>query len=85
MNWDAHIPVMCREAVSDYLKPVSGGAYLDGTIGIGGHAEAILEASSPDGRLLGCDRDPAQLAMRESDWRGSETGLHWSAAVSSGP
>ncbi len=63
MNWDAHIPVMCREAVSDYLKPVSGGAYLDGTIGIGGHAEAILEASSPDGRLLGCDRDPAQLAI----------------------
>ncbi len=62
MNWDAHIPVM-REEVLQYLKPTPGGAYFDGTIGLGGHAEAILEASLPDGRLLGCDRDPAQLAV----------------------
>ncbi len=30
---------------------------MDGTVGAGGHAEAILRASAPDGRLLGCDRD----------------------------
>lgn len=61
MNWDAHIPVM-RDEVLQYLKPVPGGTYFDFTVGIAGHAEAILEAA-PGGRLLGIDRDPAQLAI----------------------
>ena len=62
MTEDFHIPVM-REEVLQYLKPVPGGAYVDSTVGVAGHAEAILEASSPGGRLLGIDRDPAQLAI----------------------
>ena len=43
--------------VLDALRPRSGGRYVDGTIGAGGHAEAILRASSPNGFLFGCDRD----------------------------
>lgn len=39
----------------------SGRLYVDGTVGEGGHAAAILECSSPDGRLWGLDRDPTVL------------------------
>jgi 16S rRNA (cytosine1402-N4)-methyltransferase len=52
--------------VLDALKVRPGGSYADGTIGGGGHAEAILAASSPTGWLYGCDRDGDALeaAMR---------------------
>lgn len=52
----AHTTVMLDEALR-YLAPVSGGLYCDATLGGGGHAEAILETSSPGGRLIGVDRD----------------------------
>jgi 16S rRNA (cytosine1402-N4)-methyltransferase len=56
-----HIPVLYQEIIQ-YLQPRSGGLYIDGTIGSGGHASGILEASAPDGRLLGFDRDPEAVA-----------------------
>src|SRR5947209_371227 len=51
-----HKAVMVAE-VLEALQPKSGGRYVDGTIGGGGHAEAILKASSPIGHLSGCDLD----------------------------
>lgn len=51
-----HQPVL-YQLILEYLKPTSPGKYVDGTIGAGGHAAGILEASAPDGRLLGLDVD----------------------------
>jgi 16S rRNA (cytosine1402-N4)-methyltransferase len=52
--------------VLEALRPRSGGRYVDGTLGGSSHAAAILRASSPDGWLYGCDRDPAAVeAARE--------------------
>ncbi|MCX8068855.1 MAG: 16S rRNA (cytosine(1402)-N(4))-methyltransferase RsmH [Anaerolineae bacterium] len=55
-----HIPVLVN-AVLSWLQVCPGGVYIDGTVGGGGHAEAILTASAPDGRVLGLDRDPQAL------------------------
>ena len=57
-----HIPVLLQ-SVLDYLAIKPGGRYLDGTVGAGGHAGAILGALSSNGRLLGMDRDPAAIAF----------------------
>lgn len=52
---------MADEALH-YLAPRSGEVYCDATLGGGGHALRILEASAPDGRLVGIDRDQTALA-----------------------
>lgn len=57
----AHLPVMTREVLS-VLAVRPGGRYVDCTVGTGGHAATILEASSPGGSLLGIDLDPEALA-----------------------
>ncbi len=55
-----HNPVLLREVLTALdVKP--GGRYVDCTVDGGGHAEAILEASSPGGALLGIDADPVAL------------------------
>lgn len=57
-----HRPVMLEETLG-LLDVNPGGLWVDGTVGLGGHAEAILQRTGPDGRLLGCDRDAEALAL----------------------
>ncbi|MGV1098064.1 16S rRNA (cytosine(1402)-N(4))-methyltransferase RsmH [Thiovibrio sp. JS02] len=57
-----HRPVMLEEVVR-FLAPVDGGIYVDGNLGLGGHAERILELSGPTGRLIGFDWDASALGM----------------------
>ncbi len=77
-----HESVMLHEAV-DLLMPRPGGIYVDATVGGGGHAEEILARSSPDGMLIGLDRDTdavqrsrqrlavfgSRAVMRQADFR----------------
>ncbi len=51
------------DEVLSWLRPRPGGAYVDATVGAGGHAEAILERIAPTGRLIGIDRDAEALAV----------------------
>ena len=55
----AHVPVLTTEALA-FLRPERGGLFVDCTVGLGGHAEALLEAGAT--RILGFDRDTQALA-----------------------
>jgi 16S rRNA (cytosine1402-N4)-methyltransferase len=55
-----HLPVLAEEVVR-MLAPRPGSLQIDATTGGGGHTERILEAASPDGRVLGLDADPAAI------------------------
>ena len=57
---EGHLPVLVDEVLTS-LDLVAGSSVADGTVGGGGHAERLLEATSPDGRLLGIDADRAAI------------------------
>ncbi len=56
-----HAPIMVEEVLS-LLAPERGGIFVDGTLGGGGHAEAVLKKLPPSGRLYGIDRDGEAIA-----------------------
>src|ERR1051325_10600191 len=56
-----HRPVLLRETI-ELVGAAQGGLFVDGTLGLGGHSEAILEASV-DARVIGIDRDREALEL----------------------
>ncbi len=61
-NTQYHRPVLYQEIISA-LQPISGGKYIDCTLGAGGHSRGILEASAPDGELLAFDLDATAIKI----------------------
>lgn len=70
-----HKPVLYKEIIHA-LQPRRGGRYVDGTLGAGGHARGILEASAPDGQLLGLDIDPQALTIARETLAPYEHRIH---------
>jgi len=61
-----HRPVLLDEVI-EHLRCTAGKYFVDGTVGGGGHARAILEKTAPDGRLIGIDWDAEALAKAQSN------------------
>jgi len=59
---NSHVPVLLKEVV-EFAQPKPGDVILDGTLGLAGHAKALLMEAGPHGRLIGLDADPAALAL----------------------
>lgn len=73
---EVHIPVL-RDEVISYLAPKPGGKYLDGTLGMGGHTEAILKAAGEGAQVLGCDRDREAIALASQRLEPFEGRVHF--------
>lgn len=69
-----HTSVLLNEVLA-HLAPRPGGRYVDATADGGGHCRALLDATAPDGRVLGIDRDPDMLVALRGRLAGAvETG-----------
>ncbi|MCK4322941.1 MAG: 16S rRNA (cytosine(1402)-N(4))-methyltransferase, partial [Armatimonadetes bacterium] len=64
MSQPRHRPAMPEQVIA-YLDIQPAGTYIDMTVGSGGHAALILEASAPDGRLIAIDRDGLALEVAQ--------------------
>jgi 16S rRNA (cytosine1402-N4)-methyltransferase len=64
MSLPVHVPALLDEVIAG-LQPQRGGDFVDCTVGLGGHAAAILEKISPLGRLLGIDADPEAIKISQ--------------------
>lgn len=71
-----HEPVLVKELLEG-LAVKRDGCYLDGTLGTGGHALAVLQALGPNGLLMGCDQDSEALAVAKERLRDYPGRVHF--------
>jgi 16S rRNA (cytosine1402-N4)-methyltransferase len=64
-----HVPVLAAEVV-EWLRPMTGQTFVDGTLGGGGHARLLAEAVGERGLVIGLDRDPAAVENAAARCRG---------------
>lgn len=64
-----HIPVLLKEVI-ELTNPQRGDVVIDGTLGMGGHAEAFLKRIAPDGLLIGLDKSPESLEIAKKRLEG---------------
>lgn len=78
-----HRPVMLREVLQQLNlhgdESVVDGTIVDGTVGGGGHSQEILKQLSPNGRLIGLDRDPMMLSFASQKLNDPRVSLHHSS------
>ncbi len=75
LNHELHVSVLLDEVV-EYLRVKPGGIYVDGTMGLGGHTEAILKAAAPDGRVIAFDWDGKAIEIAKNRLALFEERLH---------
>src|SRR3989338_6248124 len=68
MKLPTHIPVLLSETIRG-LNLHPGDKVIDGTVGGGGHSQAILEAIAPNGKLLAIDWDPEAIKKTKIKFR----------------
>lgn len=71
-----HVPVLLKEVVQ-LLVTRKSGTYLDCTLGLGGHAQAILEVLGPEGKLIGIDRDKQAVEFTRERLKGFQKAVFY--------
>jgi len=71
-----HTSVLLKEVVSG-LSPKKGGLYVDGTLGDGGHSEALCRASSGKATIIGIDQDSGSIAAAKKKLSGLSCKFHF--------
>jgi 16S rRNA (cytosine1402-N4)-methyltransferase len=66
MSASRHVAVLLKEVIEG-LNPQTGGVFVDGTLGGGGHARAIADCVGATGRVIGLDQDPQVIAAAQKD------------------
>ena len=72
----AHVPVMLNEVV-EYLKPQAGQVFVDATVGLAGHAKAVMSSLGPQGRLVAIDRDEGSLKLAQENLKEFSDQCEW--------